>query len=568
MFDLLVILTAPLDAARAAATIQRARETAFRPQALRFALPKELEGVCDGALYYEHLSSLAQYETGAAWFLLLSGAHGFSQRWDAALKGLWRGIGKRRMLLTGSITPLAEQAPPSADDAPTKRMPKLNGLQSLKQSLPQLEARAQDVWKLPEIPKPKPVFPVLPIRRPPAPEADACLPALKETIEEGQVVIGRGLPLICAASPVPTLLIDPALLFGPMAFWQDAYPDMLSLSAHLCGWTVYALHQPLLWPLQEPPRRFLLRPSEEAAPGTTLSRFEQLLGFRDGQWKTDAKAAMGLFGPSNTYAQQMPPALLLHQRAQSAKSKLLETPMPLIVSAFIDLPNPRFTPAFYTLRFGFLRRLANLPLMLYTGGSQERQLRASFPNTQSYPDNSLLPRTLLSDGMTAAQHFGRSKPLLLLRASRRQPEFEHLAWVDMDILPHPICPDAQPDFTHLMDDRIHLATVDGVPDLSFIVIPSQYLPVLAREVKSITLLDAELKRGLSEELLWQRLFLQKPQWFAVHSMPRRRMLFLTCFEPRLLSRALRAQLSDLPKPYLGTAADSGRARRQGGESHE
>lgn len=565
---ILVILTGPIDPVQAASTIQRAKEQAFRPQGLSFALPRSVPLDAD-VLYYDTLADLTQWETGAAFFLLLNGEHNFSARWDLRLSAEWMKLGKRQLLLTASISPVAAAAAPLSDNAPTRQIPKISGLRAVKAALPQLEERSKSAWKLPELPKPKPVFPSAPLKISPASDADVCLPSLKETLEDGQVVIGRGLPLVCAAGPVETLLIDPALLFGPLAFFQGEPVElsMLSMKAYLEGWSICALHQAIVWPAREPVRRVLMHPPADAVPGTTLARFEYLMGFRDGQWKTHAKAAMGLFGTASTYAQQMPAALGLSQQASRARKKLLETPMPLMISAFVDLPQPRYTPAFYTLRFGFLRRLEHLPLRLYTGGSQERQLRSSFPNTQSYPDNHLLPRTLLDAGMTEAQHFARSKPLLMLRAARRQPEYEHVAWVDMDILPHPICPQALPDFSHLMDDRIHLATVDGLPDASFVVVPAQYLPHIAREALSITLLDAELKRGFSEERLWQRLFLKKPEWFAVHTMPRRRLLFLTGFDPRFLSHTLRAQLKDLPKPYLGVAADSERAHRQGGRSH-
>ena len=222
----------------------------------------------------------------------------------------------------------------------------------------------------------------------------------------------------------------------------------------------------------------------------------------------------------------------------------------------MDLPNPRVASAFYLLRFGFLRRINSLAITLFTGGKQERALRAAFPNTQSYPDGNLLPVTLLQNGMKPEEHFARGKMLLLKRAIDRQPEFNHAAWLDMDVLPHPICADAVPDFSALMDDRIHIATVNGVPDPSFIMVPVNYLPQLCKLVYSITMLDAELKRGFSDALLWERIFNKKPAWFAIHPMPRRRMLFLTAFDPRLLSRSLQAQLSNLPKPYYATQADA------------
>ena len=91
--------------------------------------------------------------------------------------------------------------------------------------------------------------------------------------------------------------------------------------------------------------------------------------------------------------------------------------------------------------------------------------------------------------------------------------------------------------------------------------PARLTQRLVQETLSITLLDAELKRGLSEELLWERLFVKRPEWFAIHPMPRRRMFFLSLFDRQLLSHALQPLLDDLPAPFLGTAQDSERAAR-------
>jgi len=551
---ILLILNAPISAQAAAETITRALKTSIRPIGLCFALPHSLEDqmiqLPDGVqlIYYDAAQGLTgvvpvlQNETH---FLSFSGPHAFCEHWDSKLYALYRRYG-RQTLFTGSLTPCA----PSGTTAPEPGIRRLN---ALRKSLPALRSRNaqpdESVGILRHLPK-------TPAQEPSAPEA--CLPALKEALADNTALIGRGLALVCAEAPVRTMLIDPSLLFGPIAFLRDGNQltaDTLSMAAYLKGYTIYALHEALLWPLSSPPRQVLQLPSPDILPGTTLARFEQLLGFYSSDRVCSAKAAMGLFGHEDTYSQRTPRNLIWSQKALSARMKLLEINMPLMVSASIDLPNPRVTSAFYLLRFGFLRRIASLPLVLYTGGSQERALRAAFPNTHSYPDGTLLPRTLLQQGMKPEEHFARSKTLLMKHAAKLQVAFTHAAWLDMDVLPHPVCTDAVPNFSSMMDDRIHIATVNGVPDPSFIVVPVEYLSPLAKLVESITLLDAELQRGFSDALLWERIFQKKPAWFAIHRMPRRRMLFLSAFEPQLLSQSLRSALANLPEPYYASQAD-------------
>ncbi len=501
---ILIVLSGYADADALTDGLLDALAHAGRPYSLRFAVPAPMINAArgaldalpkaalprDGLIAYDEalgLEAVAPLLTNETHFLSLEGPCGFGDRWERALLSRLALTGEPRALLTGVL-------------------------------------RGQGA------------------------EAQAFLPAVAEDFDTGGARLTAGLPLVHSAAPVRTMIAYPALLFGRVDFLREAETARatLSIAAHVAGYTVFALDQTPLWPLTRQPRARLQRPSDEALPLTHLTRFERLAGISYAQERVSARSQLGLFTTEDGYPQRLPRRMEAEQRVRRLSRR---APAPLTVTAFCDwYPAPR-EPIRYLIRFSYLKALAALPLLLYTGGEQERALRARFANTLAYPDNGVLPRKLIyQDGMTQEQHFRRSKWLLLRRAMHAWPEDTHAAGVDIDILPHPVPPGAALDFSPLMDDRVHLGWVDGAPDASMIVAPRERVRLLAREAESITLLDAELKRGFSERALLLRLIDAYPDLFTLHPLPKRELLPLTLLDARLLSVELRRLLSALPPP--------------------
>ena len=487
-------------------TVLDAVSHAARPFCLRFALPRgmeavlgELPGEASGGAALQHtllfypeaegLQGILPLLSDETHFLSLRGPHLFMEKWDRGLFSRLRKPRESNVLLTGFM---------SAHEG----------------SIP----------------------------------AQAYLPALGPFRWENGVEtisIIQGMPLVCAASPVKSMILNPQVVFGAVNFLHQAetQEQFLSIAAFVAGFSVYVLEKALLWPVHTQEPHWIQRPAQDELPNHYLKRFEQFAGFCFEKKHVGERGTVGMFSTEDCYPQRMPIKLLLRQKAVAMLARAKKR-MPLMVTAYIDLPDALKPMQHYLLRFNYLKALRHLPLLLYAGGRQEHSLRMRFPNTFSYPDNALLPRSLLQEGMTPMQHFRRSVALLLIRSLRAFPGFSHYAWIDLDALAHPICPQAVPDFSPLMDERIHIATVNGAPDDSFLIVPRQHLKLLSREAQALSQVDAAIKRSLSGVAMMSRLIQKYPELFTLHPMPRKNLLFITGFDPQFLSEEHRSAIRD------------------------
>ena len=500
---LLVVLSALPDAETGLWMVLDALAHARHPFSLRFALPAPLEADVRAAappetalkqsdlLFYDETAGLAALPpliTDETHFLSLQGVYGFAQGWDRLLFARVSRAAASRALLTAVIVGREEQAQP-------------------------------------------------------------CLPALSGAFGPQGAPLGAGLPLVCSAAPVRTLLVHPGCVLGRVAFLHTAGldPSLLSFAAFGTETPVLALDRAPFWPLTPPPTAVLRVPGPELLPPPATERFTQRLGADPAGGGLSPRALWGLFGPEEGYAQRMPLAAALHRAAASLLKRTAE-PTPLVVTAYVDTPDPPCPPSLALLRFGYMSALRALPLALYAGGELERPLRAKFPNTLAYPEHALLPHALAAAGATRRQLFARGRIALLERAMRAYPTFDTFAWVDFDALPHPVCPQACPDFTPLLDDRAHIGWVAGEPDATLLVVPRRLIKLLLEEAQSITQLDAEMRRGFAEAAFYRRLICKYPDLFVLHALPVRGLLWLSLFDPVLLSAGIRPLLAALPAP--------------------
>lgn len=482
--------------------IKSAIQNAAKPTRLLFSLPMacqpqdaqdELTALIDtlprGDVRFfgegEGVKAAVTPRSGATHVLLLRGAYQFDKGWDRVLIDRWERCQSPSAVLTGAISPLSDPYKPQCF------LPALTG----------------------------------------------------EFFGEG-AILGLGVALVCSQAPVRTLLVNPNLIFARHAFFLNIPQETstLSFACFAANVRVFALDRAVLYPLQAPRERRICRPPVRYLPGGSLDRFEKRVGFDPDTRTVGQKARWGYFDTDTAYPQALSPAATLKETAlrplKQHKMRRL-----LMVSALVELPEPERQPLHYLTRFDYLRAIAGLSLIIYASGRFERSLRARFPSTLSYPERGLLPYDTRLAPMPPRAYFQRGKLPLLKRTLDVYSGYTHAVWVNADLLGHPICPQAGCDLRHLMDDKVHMATVDGCPDCSMLVVPAGHIKLLAREAVAINQLDVEMKLELSELSLINRLIAKFPDLFTLHPMSKRGMLLLTGFDSETLTRKEQALLA-------------------------
>ena len=371
-------------------------------------------------------------------------------------------------------------------------------------------------------------------------KAQAFLPGVDVFNSADTFSIIAGLPLVHSERPVRTLIINPALIFGSVDFLSqvNAALDTLSIEAYIAEYEVYAIDRIPFWPVawlsasQQ-------RPNLSQNNNNTLQRFERMTGLTKHEGKIDCSPLLGLFFQAKDYGQIASKYqfknVIKEMKKWKQKTYKKNKNSILWVSGYIDFQRENEMETLSMLRFHFLALLENLSMLIFTGGSQERYIRSNHPNTQNYP--TYLLNDQKNSNISKKQFFTQHKFELLLTACKRQTEFTHYLWGDLDLLHYPIKSDVQLNFEHLMDEKIHLAIVDDVMDLSFVVVPKDMIKRLNEAIDYEIYNFKVLMRQYSEIEAFKDIYNKNPEWFTLHKMIQPKMLGLTIFPRTWLSQA-------------------------------
>ncbi len=371
----------------------------------------------------------------------------------------------------------------------------------------------------------------------PADPVDAVYPVAAEAFdEEGRLCFQRGTALRYAKAPQRSAFLHPDFCFAPSGFFREMAAASASprfLRAFRNKWEVFTLHRPLihmLWDIPLP--AVLVDPALETEEGG-LSRFEKRFGLRFASRQLSAMARQGVFTADLTFPMRVP----LPVRVQEALRELTHSSRkvtPLCVTAFLNLPQPQESlREEYVSWFRRLARLKNLALLCYADGPMVRQLTAIHPNVLEYKRRYGLPVEENMPQEQALNYVRLCKPFLLAQSREKQLGHTHYVWVDFGYLRYPVYERASLDWEALCTDKITLATVGGVPDLSVVVMPQEQVLPLCREIDALCRRAWKAEGRFPEEAeLWQGLIREHPDLFRTVDMPAPRELLTLALTSR------------------------------------
>ena len=341
---------------------------------------------------------------------------------------------------------------------------------------------------------------------------------------QGRLIPGRGVPLRYAAAPELCALIHPAFCFAPAAFYRDRAEEDCEpfLAAFRRRWAVFTLASPCLRLVCDSPAPPIEPPPESAE---ALRRFAVHFGIDFEHRVLTARAREGLYRSDL----QVPTRVSARMRLQESlrlldniSSKLT----PLTVTAWLTLPDAEDLPEQELARFRRLAAMRNVPLVCYADGAGIKRILPGFPNTRAYKSRYGLPSDIPLNRENASTYFRLSRPFLLAAAREHDMRHSHYVWMDFGYLRYPVWERAAVDWDNVCGERIVLAMVNGVPDLSMFSVPDALVLTLCRELSAYCQQEAKKNRALPDEgQAWIWMMSRHPEWFEAIDLPGVRELF-------------------------------------------
>lgn len=337
-----------------------------------------------------------------------------------------------------------------------------------------------------------------------------CPVAAEKITPDGVISWTHGLPLKMAAKPMPGAFLHPDFFFARAGFVRVMAQGTGAafVWAMARDWQSYTLNVPVIRVAQDlPVPPVQLFPQDE---GMEKLRTEYGVDCENGT--LSAAARRGLKTDSLDVALAVTPLLRVRERLRRRFGRRDDL-IPLGVTV---CPATLDEESMHWLRQ--MTQMQDVSLLCYAEGTKLREVADFHPNVLEYKARHALT---LPEGKTLF-----SRAAILSAARDRVLSGTHYVWLAPDAVRYPLYPGLALRWKRLCGDQIVLAMVREHPDLSMVVVPDQRLkPLLAALQEQLRLRMARGESIQQEEMLWQDVIREHPDWFAFHPLPVEKQLF-------------------------------------------
>lgn len=337
-------------------------------------------------------------------------------------------------------------------------------------------------------------------------------PVAAERIDpDGTLHFTHGMPLTFAAHPMAGAFLHPDFFFARAGFIRAMAQGSGAhfLRAMTQGWQCCTLNLPVITLTHDLP----VPPVQLDAQADGMAQLTEEYGVDFASGTLSAAAKRGLKTDSLDVALAVTPLMRIKSAMQRRHRKRTD-PMPLCVTV---CPATLDEEGMHWLHQ--LTQIQDLALLCYAEGMKLREVADFHPNVLEYKERYALPTMAGTPPLF-------SRAAMLSAARDRVLSSTHYIWMAPDCVRYPLYPGMALPWKRLCGEKIVLASVQNRLDLSMVVVPDKQIKPLAEALE--TQLRALLAAGTipqTEEVLWDGVVKEHPDWFEFRALPVEKQLF-------------------------------------------
>lgn len=353
------------------------------------------------------------------------------------------------------------------------------------------------------------------------PAVDAFRPVAAEylTAPDGTLIFRPGTPVRCTREPQRTPFLSLFFCFGLSSFFRglEGASGNLSAYAFVNGWELYV-------PCQCPCHALVtLCPVPEEvtdSAGENWQRFARKAGITNRFPFLNGQARTGILSADLSWELSVPVRQQLLDRIRACVSTGSALSL-LCVSAVLGEPvHPENTPEENAACLRWLTALRELPMIFLTDAVTRPTVQLNHPNVIDYTPDAGLPLARRLQKNENPDYLKLSTFFFLNYCKERNPGHTHYAWLDPCTVNYPVDPDTVPDLKPFCTEKITVAEVDGKPDFSTVIVPTDLISPLCGEISVFC--EQSTRKPVpfpSPEDIWKDLTARFPSRFNMIQMP-------------------------------------------------